>query len=148
MYHINPNFDAVMWSIYVANLALVAGASLLSVLLNFYVRDWGKFEFTSKVQYLKYGWLLDKDYERWRCNKLLNYTIAFCLMDFLAVGVIVVVVTLLGWYYTLLTLLLVLALISPRYVLDLVKTLKYDIKTRESDRIKDMEKRIKELEER
>lgn len=115
-------------------------------LTGFWTRTEQSYSLLYKLQNLKYRWLAD-DFNRGLttegvcCSWLLVDAIVFGFLSMLLIAV----QKHFGFEVILWGLLVLLLLIAPRYVLDITKSIRYNFKTRDSDRLKELESEIEKI---
>ncbi len=134
----------ILVGLWVINLALPIALTVLKVWINFINRSDYQFGFIS-LQKFKWGWT-EAPNKTWRGEE---GTMSWVLFDFFGLGFLLVGSAsaicnghgvILGF-----TLIGILLLLSPRFILDVIKALKYSWSTGKAERIDKLEKEIEAI---
>lgn len=119
---------------------------LAYALVEFWTRTSPSYSLVYKLQNFKYRWLADNKKAGLKPEGLFFTWLCF---DAFCLGIVTLIMCAITKHYgitpILWSLLVIGLLIAPRYVLDITKAIRYNFKTRDSDRLKDLESEVERL---
>lgn len=119
---------------------------LAYAMVEFWTRTSPSYSLVYKLQNFKYRWAAEYKKDGLTPEGLFFTWLCF---DAFCAGILTLILCAITNYHgftpVLWGLLAVLLLIAPRYILDITKAIRYNFKTRDSDRLKDLESEVERL---